>query len=452
MRAPTESPSDEFQVQHDPDSSWPEEFRPPSGRRRLGVGVVTLSMMLGLGLLGWAGETRYHLVARFTGKSAPPAAAAGSKVDARAQLFLAEGERALSEGDLEKAQGDFDKASVLMDRNPRVLLDEASVAAAKADIPWLKLRLLPADENAKVEARTTMSQLDESAAVAKRAANDAMEAAPTDGQAVRALFDALRIAGEGDAARARVTALQATESQPQTAYALAMLDLAQPSPRWTAVIERLRLAANAEGNVGRARAALVYALVKSSDLEGAKAELAKLDALPRPYPLQPELQALVHPHVPAPDVASAPSSSAGPTGASTVAVSVGAPAAILAGESVHDNAHGAMETAAKAIGHRYFDREEQIYQGILTGNPNDSQAVAGLGDVASARGNSSGAIAAYRRATTINPSYLPAWLGLADSEWASGDKAAAARVYKDVLGRFPEGSYPAYVTRRAAGE
>jgi tetratricopeptide (TPR) repeat protein len=412
-------------------------------------------MMLGLGLLGWAGETRYHLVARFTGKSALPAAAAGAKVDARAQSFLADGERALSEGDLEKAQADFDKASVLMDRNPRVLLDEAFVAAGKADIPWLKLRLLPADENAKVEARTTRAQLDESAAIARRAANDAMEAAPTDGQAARALFDALRIAGEGDAARARVAALQATESQPQTAYVLAMLDLAQPSPRWTSAIERLRLAANGEGNVGRARAALIYALVKSSDLEGARAELAKLDALPRPYPLQPELHALVFTLVPAPVVASAPSSSAGPAGASTVAAPFGAPAApaaIPAAESVHDNAHGALETAAKAIGHRDFDRAEQIYQGILTGNPNDSQAVAGLGDVASARGNSSGAIAAYRRATAINPSYLPAWLGLADSEWASGDKVAAARVYKDVLGRFPEGTYPAYVTRRAAGE
>jgi hypothetical protein len=52
----------------------------------------------------------------------------------------------------------------------------------------------------------------------------------------------------------------------------------------------------------------------------------------------------------------------------------------------------------------------------------------------------------------MNPSYLPAWLGLADTEWASGDRASAARVYKDVLNRFPEGTYPGYVTRRAAGE
>ena len=413
----------------------------------MGVGVVTLSMLLGLGLLGWAGERRYHFVERFNANSGPVAA----KVDSRGPSFLVDGERALSEGDLEKAQGDLDKASVLMDRDPRVLLDLAFVAAAKADVPWLKLRLLPVD--AKVEARTARAQLDESAEVARRAANDAAAVAPTDPQALRAVLDSLRIGGDRDAARTHSAAVTPTEAQPQTAYALAMLDLAQPSPPWPAVVERLRVAAAGEGGAGRARAALVYALAKSGDFDGAKGELAKLDALPRPYPLQPELHAFVFAGAPAPVVTAAmPSSSAAATAASSAVAPAGVPAGAMGAESVHESPRTALETAAKAIGRRDFDRAEQIYQGILTGNPNDSQAVAGLGDVASARGNSSGAITAYRRATTMNPSYLPAWLGLADSEWASGDRTAAARVYKDVLNRFPEGTYPGYVTRRAAGE
>jgi hypothetical protein len=78
--------------------------------------------------------------------------------------------------------------------------------------------------------------------------------------------------------------------------------------------------------------------------------------------------------------------------------------------------------------------------------------VAGLGDVARMRGDSSGAISAYRRATAINPSYLPALLGLADTEWATGDHGGAARVYKDIVNRFPEGSYPDYAARRVGGE
>ena len=51
----------------------------------------------------------------------------------------------MADGNLERAQEAFDKASALAEHDPRVLLDEARVAAAKADIPWLKMRLLPPD-------------------------------------------------------------------------------------------------------------------------------------------------------------------------------------------------------------------------------------------------------------------------------------------------------------------
>ena len=87
----------------------------------------------------------------------------------------------------------------------------------------------------------------------------------------------------------------------------------------------------------------------------------------------------------------------------------------------------------------------------VAGDPTDSEALAGLGDLARLRGDSSGAIAAYRRAIAANPSYLPARLGLADTEWASGNRANAARDYGSVVDRFPEGTYPAYVRQRADG-
>jgi len=50
---------------------------------------------------------------------------------------------------------------------------------------------------------------------------------------------------------------------------LAALDLAEPTPSWPAVLDRLKAAAG-ESNLGRARAALVYALVRSGDITGAK--------------------------------------------------------------------------------------------------------------------------------------------------------------------------------------
>jgi tetratricopeptide (TPR) repeat protein len=446
VRRPTADTGDDFHGLHDDDSSWPEEHVTAPGRRRLGTFVVTVTMLFGLGLLGWAGEVRYHLVSRLSGKSGPREA----KVDPRAESFLADGERALLDGDLERAQGDLDKASVLTERDPRVLVDEARVANAKADIPWLKLRVLPSDGSASVEVRTATAQLDESAALARRAANDAASVAPTDPQALRTVLEALRIAGDGDSARGYVVAVFAAASQPQTAYALAALDLLQPKPPWAAVIDRLRMATVAEGGAGRARALLIYALSKSGDPEGAKAELAKLDTLARPYPLQPELHAfLAGARPPVALAPSTPSASEAPSASPPKGV---AGASAVGGDVVRENPRGALEAATEAIARRDYGRAEQIYQAILTSNPNDSQAVAGLGDVARMRGDSSGAISAYRRATTINPSYLPALLGLADTEWATGDHGGAARVYKDIVNRFPEGTYPDYAARRVGGE
>jgi tetratricopeptide (TPR) repeat protein len=98
-----------------------------------------------------------------------------------------------------------------------------------------------------------------------------------------------------------------------------------------------------------------------------------------------------------------------------------------------------------------FDHAERVYQGILAGNPRDSQALAGLGDVLRMRHDAQGAIDAYKRALSVNPSYVPAMLGLGDTQWAQGDHDGAARTYKSIVDHFPEGTYPAYVNQRATG-
>ncbi len=61
------------------------------------------------------------------------------------------------------------------------------------------------------------------------------------------------------------------------------------------------------------------------------------------------------------------------------------------------------------------------------------------------------AIAAYKRTLAVNPSYLPALLGLADTQWASGDRATASRTYKTLVDHFPDGTYPSYAKGRADG-
>src|SRR5205814_5690397 len=82
-------------------------------------------------------------------------------------------------------------------------------------------------------------------------------------------------------------------AQPETAYVLAALDLAEESPNWAAVLDRLKSAAAGESNPGRARGALVYAFARSGDMVLAKTELDKVAASPRPYALLPDLRAFV---------------------------------------------------------------------------------------------------------------------------------------------------------------
>ena len=423
-----------------------EDSYPGPRRRHVGGWVVSLVLLMALGVVGWA-VAKPYLVAR----EAREANATTAQLDPRTQSFLSQGEQAMADGSLDVAQEDFDKASALADRDARVLLDEARVVAAKADIPWLKLRLLPPD--ATDEIRTTRSQFDDLIVRVRRTADDALAAMPDDIAAVRSKIDALRLEGDRDTARASVSRLSGQAFQPETAYVLAALDLDEAAPLWTTLLDRLRVAAAAEGNAGRAQAALIYALAKSGDGLGAKAELLKIDARARPYPLLPALHAFVE-KVSSP-AAEAPSASSPPRPEPPAKPS--APRAappFVAAAAPYDNGDSAdpriaMQAAALALKRADFARARQIYEGIVNRNPSDSEAIAGLGDVARLQGDTTEAIASYKRAIAVNPSFLPALLGLADTEWANGDRAGAARTYTGVIDHFPEGTYPAYVSQRS---
>ena len=413
--------------------------------------------MLAVGVVGWA-VAKPYLVGRN--------AQAQAQLDPRAGSFLAEGEAAMADGNLDVAQQAIGKASVLAEADPRVLLDEARVAAAQADIPWLRMRLLPAD--AVDDLRMTKAQLEERVTRARRAADGALASAPDDPSAARARIDAARLAGDQEVARGYVSKVIAQASQPETAYVLAALDLAEPDPLWKTVIERLRLAAAGEGNAGRARAALVYALAKSGDGPGAKAELAKLDALTRPYPILPALHGVVDKmSVKATADAGAPAGAGQPRASATVAAA--APAATAqpqggtaegaggggggggGGDGIPSDPRVAMQMAALAVKTGQLVRARAIYESIVAKNPSDSEALAGLGDIARLDGDPGLAVSRYKRAIAVNPSYLPALLGLADSQWASGDKAGAVHGYTEIVDRFPEGTYPPHVKQRSEG-
>ena len=415
-------------------NDWQNEprFSVPSMRSRALRWVVLLVM---LGMLGVAGAT----VGRKYLAGAMRAAPASQGNEGRVDKLLEDGNRALTDGDLETAKESFDKASVLAERDPRVLVDLARLDAARADTDWLKVRLLSSDQPDVLAAGKRQAQ--QSADRALRAADRATEVMPDDPKVARVKIDALRLGGNLLGARALVVKVGAIAAQPETAYVLAALDLAEPTPSWPAVLDRLKAAAG-ESNLGRARAALVYALVRSGDVIGARAELEKMSAATHPYPLLPELRALA---------GSAGRAPAGPAvevdAGKRATPSPAAPEARAAAEPGRSEGdappagdyRALIQRAAQASSSGDYAKAETLFKAALAKSPGDTEALAGLGDVARARGNASLARSYYERVLAQNPHYLPALTALADLRWESGDRQGAAKLYRQLLDSAPEG-------------
>ena len=419
----------------DPRPSLADEFAVPP-RRPMGGWIVAAVLFLGVCVLGFFVAKPYLLSG-----TPKPAASSLAPLDPKAQKLLDDGERAYSDGDLDGAKENFDKASMLADKDPRVMLDIARVANARADVAWLKVRLLPPDSGEPLA--LAKKDLDDLAVKAKAAAEASLASAPDDPAAMRAKMDALRITGDLPGARALVLPTSSIAAQPESAYVLAALDLAEPTVPTAQVLSRLRDAADAERNLGRARGALVYALARSGDPGAARREIERLLALPKPYALLAPLRAFV-------DRAPAPTGDAGPVAVMNVnALPTGA--AVGTGGGASNDPRVLLQQADTARQHGDLDKAKTLYGKALELNPSDSEALAGLGQVAHAQHDMANAQTYYRRAMAANGTYLPAMVGLADVLWDSGDKPGAVKIYKDVEDRFPEAAYASYVKQRAEG-
>jgi predicted Zn finger-like uncharacterized protein len=433
------------------------QYAPAPPRRRMGGWIVGAVLLTGVGVIAYKVATPYLTTASKT--------AAHKALDPRTEQFLTDGESAFREGNLELAKEKFDKASALDESDARVLLDVARLAAARADVPWLMTRVLP--ESADDELRAAKQELADLGATAKRTADAAGAAAPDDIPAVRARVDALRIVGERDAARGYVTKIIANASQPETSYVLAALDLAEIDPLWSTVIDRLRVAAAGEGNAGRARAALVYALARSGDTTGAKSELDRLAALPTPYPLLAPLRAFV---ARAPAGKGAIAAASGSARSAAGGTPSAAPSAVDfeslprrplgggGGSAAEEPSGGGgdprelLRQAAAAENRGQFPRATKLYEDAMHADPANSEALAGLGSVSLKTGDYASARSYFGHALGLNPNFVPALVGEADAMWAEGDHAGAVARYKEIIDRFPESSgFPSYVKTRAEG-
>lgn len=388
-----------------------------------------LVALIVLGGLGFAGATvgRPYLEDAISKMKPEPAA------DARLSELLAEGERSLSRGDLEGASEAFNKATILAEDHPQLLEALAKLALVRADFDWLKLRLIPAEP--EEVARASERALEDAALRARKAVEGFGEAAPD--AALLARIDYLRISG--DLAGARALVAKGLSPRPETAYVLAMLDLSEEAPNFPTIIDRLRSAAAAEGELARARAVLVYALVRSNELVSAKSELAKILGARHPHPLAAELQAFVLRAETSSEDPPEPSKPRASEKAEVKAADTKAPeqAAPPQAPAIPGQYHELMRQASTAKAAGDLDRAEQLYRVALSRNPGDTEALGGLGDIARSRGDIAKARGYYEQAHERNPHYLPVVAALADMRWTSGDRSGARPLYRQIVDTAP---------------
>jgi predicted Zn finger-like uncharacterized protein len=438
------TPSD-ARITYEPDEEWfgePRFSATTSKRSRLLRLVVVVTVV---GLVGLAGATvgRKYLASSI--KVAQPVQQSAAH-DARIAALLDDGEKALWDGDLETAKESFDKANALAEHDARGLVDLARLAAVRADIAWLKVRLLPANQPDALS--VAKRELDDAALRSRKLAERTAELLRDDPRAIRAKIDALRLAGDTAAARQLVASVGMIGSQPETSYVLAALDLAEEAPTWPVVIDRLRTAAAGEHNLLRARAELVYALVRSGDGQTARSELEKIAAAARPHPLLFELKAFVARAWSAPQAGlSGPETDAGKRAGADAAPALAAATRQTEAEPAVPAAdfRELLRQASQAASSRQYDRAEQLYNAALARNPGDTEAFSGLGDVARSRGDRATARSYYEKVLARNPQYLPAIAALADIKWESGDRVGAAAMYRELVESNPQGS----IARRA---
>ena len=399
-----------------------------SAAARWVVGLVVIGGLVVLALT--VGRTYLASATNSTASAAAP--------DPRVAGLLQEGDRLLLDGDIDGAKANFDKASVLAERDPHVLRRLARLANVKSDVAWLKLRLLAPEQ--KDLLRITRMELDTRVKQSLDTSDRALKASRDDVDAIRVRVDALRLSGDLPDARSLVPKLAERTSEAPVAYVLAALEMCEGSPNWTTVIDRLRVATAGEQNLGRARAALVYALARSGQVDAAQLEYDGLSRAVRPTPLLVELKAFIERArsaaadggvIAAPD-ADVLDPTKLPTAAQGFDASAGGESApgseIPAGsyQELLGRAHAARKSGN-------LDEAERLYKAVLAKQPGDTEALSGLGDIARARGDKSGSVSYYEEVAKQNPSYLPAMMGLADAKWDAGDRAGAVALYQQVI-------------------
>jgi tetratricopeptide (TPR) repeat protein len=167
----------------------------------------------------------------------------------------------------------------------------------------------------------------------------------------------------------------------------------------------------------------------------ARAELAKLEAQPKPHLLIDELRGFLS-RFPATEGGKAPAPAA-----SLAVVDVSKLPKLDTSVATEDKPssnvptdfRAALSLAAAAARSGDYGRAETLYNAALASQPGNVEALSGLGDIARRKGDSQRAAQLYDRVLAQNPSYLPAMIASADQKWASGNRAGALLLYRRIV-------------------
>jgi len=348
------------------------------------------------------------MVPRFVAKPAPVLVPS----DARVESLIEQGDRAMNDGDLDGANDAFVKASALADKDPRVNLRLARLAIVHADVPWLEVRLLLESDPDLVNARR---KLDLAAARANQATERAREISPNEPDVTRCRIEVARQLGKVAEARKLVATLPKSTGVSSDELLFALLDVAEPSPTWATVVDRLSNAARSEQNLGRARSMLIYALVRSGDITRAKAELDQLVALPRPHPLIGAFRSFI---------AQAEKGSGASSG-----VDAKAPA--------DDSAK--LRAAVEATASGDIEKASSLLKDLETRLSSDANVLAALGQLALKKRDRAAAVKYFEKAIAADKNQFDAMSAFADIKWDSGDKQGASILYRQIIERAGAG-------------
>jgi predicted Zn finger-like uncharacterized protein len=422
---------------------------------RRGAGSRWIIAIVVLGALALVAGTvgREYLL----GFAAPKAAA--PKVDERVPALIEKARLALGKGDFESANAELAKASVLAENDPRIAAEYARLEVARVELLWTQRRLNAALDAARADAlqkapprrKKTDAELASEALAATREASDktileqtfqerlakaklavaeAVKRAPTALDVVRAQVDLARLDGQLPQARTMVGALSAQASDPDNAYSLGALDLAEGPAGVASAIDRLRVAARSEEGLGRARPLLIYAL-GTTDPAAASAELDKLSTIAPAHRALPTLRALVElqkaklaPPEPEPPVARKP----------PAAPAVAAPAK-PAGPSAESLAKSTLAKAHDAHEQGDLDTAEGLYQAVLQRTPGNIPALSGLGDISRQRHANATAAAYYDQILKQDRNHVPTLMARGDMYWEAGNRILAVALYRRALGQ-----------------